>query len=89
MLPILLEADTNSDLILSPWELDAFYAERSIPSGRIQYYGQFGDIKHVALKDSGLGSDCSATSKLGQEILMSHEIEELSFGMYGEMQGGY
>jgi hypothetical protein len=81
------EADANLDLKISRAEFDAFYANRGINS--ISYYGpSTADIKHVAKTTGGSGSACSASSKIGANIRMSHDLDQLAGGLYGSRQGG-
>ncbi len=82
---IWLAVDIDHDLILSAVELDMFYIINSVPWGSIAYYGyEIDDIKHVAKLYGGNGPCCNGTSKFGEGPLASHDIMEVSGGMYGQ-----
>ncbi len=71
-----LEADSNGNGKLSSSELDAFYSARG--KSNIAYYGpSTSDVVHVAKKAGGGGPDCLASSKLGQDIRMAHDLQQL------------
>jgi hypothetical protein len=82
------EADANSDGLLSTAELNSFYATKG--KSDIAYYGSStSNVKHVAKKGGGNGSNCQASSKLGSDIRMAHKLSELEGGSeYGNIVGG-
>jgi len=82
-----LEADANGNGKLSVSELDAFYTSKG--KSNIAYYGpSTSDVVHVAKKSGGGGTGCSASSKLGQEIRMAHNLQQLEGGFYSNIVGG-
>ena len=75
------EADANHDGEISATEMTAFLTAKSIPASTIAYYGPNADnIKHVAKKAGGPGGNCSASSKLGSSIRISHDLHEMEGG---------
>jgi hypothetical protein len=81
------EPDLNHDSNISVSELTTWYANKHI-SG-IAFYGKVSTfMEHVAKKSGGKGSGCSARSKLGGWILLSHDANQLQGSEYGTIQGG-
>jgi hypothetical protein len=84
-----LEADTDGDEKISSEEMTAFLSSKGVAAGTIAYYGpNANDILHVAKKAGGAGADCKASSKLGPNIRISHDLQELEGGVYGDIVGG-
>jgi hypothetical protein len=82
-----LEADANGNGKLSSSELDAFYSARG--KSNIAYYGpSTSDVVHVAKKAGGGGPGCLASSKLGSDIRMAHNLQQLEGGFYSNIVGG-
>lgn len=88
--PLWFEADSNNDMVLSPQEVTSFHNLYAIPAGTITYYGtSMNIVQHVAKKSGGPGGDCYGSSKLGQLLRMSHDINEMAGGpFYGSIIGG-
>lgn len=82
------EADTNSNSLIDVTELNNFYQARG--KTNIAYYGRSTtDVLHVAKKSGGNGTACQASSKLGENIRMAHDLNELAGGTeYGNIVGG-
>jgi hypothetical protein len=81
------EADANGDGHITVAEMSAFYTSKG--KSNIAYYGNStSDLLHVAKKSGGNGSDCSASSKLGQLMRMAHNLNQLEGGAYGNIVGG-
>ena len=82
-----LEADGNGDNKITVAEMSAFYVSKG--KSNIAYYGpSTSDVVHVAKKAGGNGPDCQATSKLGENIRMAHDLNQLAGGFYGNIVGG-
>ncbi len=83
------EADANLNGTITPAEMTAFLAGKGIAAGSITYYGPAGSVVHVARNGGGSGPDCLASSKLGQDVRISHNLNELEGGaVYGNINGG-
>lgn len=82
-----VEADGNGDGKVSVSEMSAFYTSKG--KSNIAYYGpSTSDVLHVAKKAGGGGPDCLASSKLGQDIRMAHDLQQLEGGIYSNIVGG-
>lgn len=82
-----VEADGNGDGKVSVSEMSAFYTSKG--KSNIAYYGpSTADVVHVAKKAGGGGPDCLASSKLGQDIRMAHDLQQLEGGIYSNIVGG-
>jgi hypothetical protein len=82
-----VEADGNGDGKVSVSEMSAFYTSKG--KSNIAYYGpSTADVVHVAKKAGGGGPDCLASSKLGQDLRMAHDLQQLEGGIYSNIVGG-
>jgi hypothetical protein len=82
------EVDYNHNGHVDGDELNRFY--QSIGASNITFYGySWDDIQHAARNGGGCGGGCPGSSKLGSNILMAHDIDQLSGGpVYGSIVGG-
>lgn len=81
------EADGNGDGKVSVSEMSAFYTSKG--KSNIAYYGpSTSDVVHVAKKAGGGGPGCLASSKLGSDIRMAHNLQQLEGGFYSNIVGG-
>jgi hypothetical protein len=84
---VITDPDLNHDTNISVDELKTWYASKHV-SG-IAFYGKVNTfIEHVAFKAGGKGSGCSARSKLGGWIVLSHDVNQVQGSEYGTIQGG-
>lgn len=82
-----VEADGNGDGKISVSEMSAFYTSKG--KSNIAYYGpNTSDVVHVAKKAGGGGPGCLASSKLGMDIRMAHNLQQLEGGFYSNIVGG-
>jgi hypothetical protein len=68
--------------------MTTFFKSKGVAAGTIAYFGDASSLNHVAIKSGGHGNDCQATSKLGHEQRISHNLHELEGGAYGNIVGG-
>jgi hypothetical protein len=82
------QADANLNASITVDEMKNFLQSKG--KSNIAIYGMStDDVRHVAKKSGGPGNGCKARSKLGDNIVISHVLNQLAGGPeFGNIVGG-